>query len=249
MRLTNEEITAIKQNILNADPQAIIYLFGSRVDDNAKGGDIDLLIFSDTLTRPIVREIKLKLYDALGEQKIDLILAKEAPSILQAPHAKEVAVESFSLSKSYNMPGWRVGFMSGNRQLIGALRKIKSYLDYGLFKPIQIAAIAALESPDECLDTIRDCYRKRRDVLCAGLNKMGWQVDVPKATMFVWAKIPEQYRELKSLEFTKRLLQQAHVAVSPGIGFGEQGDEHVRFSLVEDEARLKQAVEAIGKML
>jgi len=173
----------------------------------------------------------------------------KAPSILQVPGAKEVAVEFYSLSKSYNMPGWRVGFMVGNPVLVSALARMKSYLDYGTFTPIQIAAITALEGPQGCVDEIRETYRKRRDVICSGLNASGWMVDVPKATMFVWASIPEQYRHLGSLEFTKKLLKDAKVAVSPGIGFGEYGDDHVRFSLIENEHRSRQAIRGIRDML
>lgn len=172
----------------------------------------------------------------------------EAPSIMQVAGAKEVAVEFYTLSKTYNMPGWRVGFMVGNRELVAALARIKSYLDYGTFTPIQVAAITALEGPQQCVKDIRDVYMKRRDVLCAGLNSIGWQVEPPKATMFVWAPIPEQYRHLGSLEFSKKLLDQAKMAVSPGVGFGEYGDDHVRFSLIENEHRTRQAVRGIRDM-
>ncbi len=171
-----------------------------------------------------------------------------APSILQVPGAEEIAVEFFSLSKSYNMPGWRVGFMAGNRTLVAALARIKSYLDYGTFTPIQVAAIAALEGPQDVVKEIRDMYQSRRDVLCDGLNNIGWQVQRPKATMFVWAPIPEPYRELGSLEFSKKLLQEAKVAVSPGVGFGEHGDDHVRFGLIENEHRTRQAIRGIRDM-
>jgi len=178
-----------------------------------------------------------------------------APSILQVPGAKEIAVESFTLSKSYNMPGWRVGFMCGNPTLIGALARMKSYLDYGMFTPIQVmftpiqvAAIAALEGPQDCVAEIRDMYRKRRDVLCDGLNAIGWPVEKPRATMFVWAPIPEPYRHLGSLEFCKKLLAEAKVAISPGIGFGEYGDDHVRFGLIENEHRTRQALRGIREM-
>ncbi len=173
----------------------------------------------------------------------------KAPSILQVPGAKEVAVEFYSLSKSYNMPGWRVGFMCGNQRLVAALARMKSYLDYGMFTPIQVAAIAALEGPQECVAEIAEMYRKRRDVLCNGLNAMGWQVTPPKATMFVWAPIPEAYRHLGSLEFSKKLLAEAKVAASPGIGFGEYGDDHVRFGLIENEHRTRQALRGIRSML
>ncbi|OZG70640.1 alanine transaminase [Hahella sp. CCB-MM4] len=172
----------------------------------------------------------------------------EAPSILQVEGAKEVAVEFFSLSKSYNMPGWRVGFCCGNPELIAALARIKSYLDYGTFTPIQVAAIAALEGDQSCVGEIRDMYQQRRDTLCRGLNSIGWQVTPPKATMFVWAKIPEQYREMGSLEFSKKLLIEAKVAVSPGIGFGHYGDDHVRFALIENEHRTRQAIRGIKSM-
>ena len=171
-----------------------------------------------------------------------------APSILQVPGAETIAVEFFSLSKSYNMPGWRVGFMCGNTTLVAALTRMKSYLDYGMFTPIQIAAITALEGPQDCVQDIVRTYRSRRDVLCDGLNSIGWNVEKPKATMFVWAPIPEQYRALGSLEFTKKMLQQAKVAVSPGIGFGEYGDGFVRFGLIENEHRTRQAVRGIRDM-
>jgi alanine-synthesizing transaminase len=172
----------------------------------------------------------------------------KAPSILQVPGAKEIAVEFFSLSKSYNMPGWRVGFMVGNPVLVAALAKIKSYLDYGTFTPIQVAAITALEGPQECVQEIRDMYQKRRDVLCDGLNALGWQVEKPRATMFLWARIPEAYQSMGSLEFSKKLITDAKVAVSPGIGFGQHGDDHVRFSLIENEHRTRQALRGIKDM-
>ncbi|OUR69045.1 alanine transaminase [Cycloclasticus sp. 46_83_sub15_T18] len=172
----------------------------------------------------------------------------KAPSILQVPGAKDIAVEFYSLSKTYNMPGWRVGFMCGNKELVGALARIKSYLDYGMFTPIQVAAIAALEGPQDCVDDIRALYKERRDVLCDGLNAIGWEVEKPKATMFVWAKIPEFYREMGSLEFSKKLLKDAKVAVSPGIGFGDFGDEYVRFGLIENNHRTRQAVRGLKQM-
>jgi len=172
----------------------------------------------------------------------------EAPSILQVEGAREVAVESFSLSKSYNMPGWRVGFVCGNDKVIAALARMKSYLDYGMFTPIQVAAIHALEGPQECVQEIRDTYQARRDVLCDGLEAAGWPVSRPSATMFVWARIPEPYRGMGSLEFSKKLLKDAGVAASPGIGFGEYGDEHVRFGLIENQHRTRQAVRGIKQM-
>ncbi|MGD7034901.1 alanine transaminase [Methylotuvimicrobium buryatense] len=173
----------------------------------------------------------------------------KAPSILQVKGATDIAVEFFSLSKSYNMPGWRVGFMCGNKDLVAALARIKSYLDYGTFTPIQIAAITALEGPQDCLAEIAEMYRKRRDVLCEGLTAAGWPVPKPKATMFVWAPIPEPYKEMGSLEFSKKLLADAKVAVSPGIGFGQYGDDHVRFGLIENEHRTRQAIRGIRHML
>ena len=172
-----------------------------------------------------------------------------APSILEVPGAKDIAVEFFTLSKSYNMPGWRIGFMVGNPELVAALGRLKSYFDYGTFTPIQVAGIVALEGPQQCVTEIRDNYRRRRDCLIAGLDKAGWEVASPKATMFVWAPIPEPYREMGSLEFSKRLLQEAKVAVSPGIGFGEYGDGHVRFALIENEERTRQALRGIRHML
>ena len=172
----------------------------------------------------------------------------KAPSILEVEGAKEVAVEFYSLSKSYNMPGWRVGFMVGNPILVAALARMKSYLDYGMFTPIQVAAIAALEGPQECVKEICDMYQSRRDVLCEGLNALGWNVEKPKATMFVWAPIPEQFKEMGSLEFSKLLLKEAKVAVSPGIGFGDYGDDHVRFGLIENEHRTRQAIRGIREM-
>ena len=171
-----------------------------------------------------------------------------APSVLEVPGAKDVAVEFFTLSKSYNMPGWRVGFMVGNRKLVAALGRIKSYFDYGTFTPIQVASIQALEGPQECVREICENYKCRRDVLVPGLNKLGWPVELPKATMFAWAKIPEQYRGLGSIEFSKKLLAEAKVAVSPGVGFGEHGDGYVRFSLIENEERTRQALRGIKHM-
>ncbi len=171
------------------------------------------------------------------------------PSVLEVPGAKQVAVEFFTLSKSYNMPGWRVGFMVGNRKLVAALAKLKSYFDYGTFTPIQVASIAALEGPQDCVREICETYRRRRDVLVEGLNRAGWNVALPKATMFVWAKIPEAFQSFNSLEFSKLLLTDANVAVSPGIGFGEHGDRHVRFALIENEERTRQALRGIKQML
>ena len=172
-----------------------------------------------------------------------------APSFLQVPGAKEIGVEFFTLTKSYNMPGWRVGFAVGNREMVGALARLKSYTDYGIFAPVQVAAIHALNGPQECVADIRRTYQRRRDVLCDGLTRAGWPIERPKATMFVWARIPEEFRALGSIEFSKLLLREAKVAVSPGIGFGEFGDDYVRFSLIENEHRTRQAVRGIRRAL
>jgi alanine-synthesizing transaminase len=172
----------------------------------------------------------------------------KAPSIMQVPGAKDIAVEFFTLSKSYNMAGWRVGFMVGNADLVAALARMKSYHDYGTFTPIQVAAIAALEGDQQCVRDIAAQYQRRRDVLAKGLNEAGWAVEKPKASMYIWARIPEPYRHLGSLEFSKQLLAKAKVSVSPGIGFGDQGDEYVRFALIENEARIRQAIRGIKAM-
>jgi len=171
------------------------------------------------------------------------------PSLLQIPGAKEIGVELFSLTKSYSMPGWRVGFCVGNPMLVAALRRLKSYLDYGQFQPIQIASIVALNGPDECVLEIVDTYKKRRDVLVDGLNRVGWQIEKPKGTMFVWGKIPERFSKMGSVEFSKMLIEKAKVAVSPGLGFGEYGDDYVRFALVENPHRIRQAIKGIKELM
>ncbi|CAB3674350.1 MULTISPECIES: alanine transaminase [Achromobacter] len=171
-----------------------------------------------------------------------------APSIMQVPGARDVAVEFFTMSKSYNMAGWRIGYMVGNRELVNALARIKSYHDYGTFTPIQVASIAALDGPQDCVNEIVAQYQSRRDVLVRGLHEAGWNVEIPKASMYIWAQIPEPYRAMGSLEFAKRVLSDAKVAVSPGIGFGEYGDEYVRFALIENEQRTRQAVRGIKDM-
>jgi alanine-synthesizing transaminase len=173
----------------------------------------------------------------------------KAPSFLQAKGAKDVGVEFFSLSKSYSMPGWRVGFAVGNRKMIGALSRIKSYFDYGVFQPIQIAAISALNGEDEAVQEIVEKYRRRRNTLISGLNRMGWQVPMPKGTMFVWAKIPDEFASMGSVDFCKKLLQEGKVAASPGIGFGECGEGYVRFALIENEHRIRQAVKGIRNLM
>ena len=173
----------------------------------------------------------------------------EPPSFLQAKGAKDVGVEFFSLSKSYSMPGWRVGFCVGNKEVVGALRRIKSYLDYGIFQPIQIAAIIALNGPQECVKEICDTYKTRRDALISGLKRVGWEIESPKATMFVWGRIPDKYIKMGSVEFAKMLINEAGVAVSPGLGFGEYGDEYVRFALIENNMRINQAIRGIRKVM
>jgi alanine-synthesizing transaminase len=172
----------------------------------------------------------------------------KAPSIMQVEGARDVAVEFFTMSKSYNMAGWRIGFMVGNRDLVHALGRIKGYHDYGTFTPLQVAAIAALEGPQDCVAEICGRYQSRRDVLVKGLHEAGWKVDTPKASMYVWAKTPDAYAKLGSLEFAKQLLAKAKVSVSPGIGFGEFGDGHVRFAMIENEARTRQAIRGIKQM-
>jgi alanine-synthesizing transaminase len=172
----------------------------------------------------------------------------KAPSILQVPGAREIAVEFFTMSKSYNMAGWRVGFMVGNRDLVTALARMKSYHDYGMFTPIQVASIIALEGPQDCVEGVRMVYQGRRDVMWSGMNAINWKVEKPKATMYIWAPIPEPYKAMGSLEFSKKLLADAKVAVSPGTGFGHYGDDHVRFALIENEARTRQALRGIKDM-
>jgi alanine-synthesizing transaminase len=213
----------------NPTSQCVEYEFFERVIKLAR--EHDILVVHDLAYADIV-------YDGW-----------KAPSIMQVPGAKDVAVEFFTLSKSYNMAGWRIGFMVGNPELVAALARIKSYHDYGSFTPVQVAAIAALEGDQTCVKEICAQYQARRDVLVKGLNEAGWPVEKPKASMYIWARIPERYRALGSLEFAKQLLAKAKVCVSPGIGFGEYGDEYVRFALIENEARIRQAIRGIKVML
>ena len=207
---------------------------------------VELEFFSRVIE--IAREHKLWVVQDLAYADI-VFDGYRAPSILQVPGAKELAVEFCSLSKSYNMPGWRVGFMVGNPTLVHALTRIKSYLDYGMFTPIQVAAITALEEDQRCVTEIRAMYCKRRNILCDGLNAAGWAVQRPRATMFVWAPIPKPWRAMGSLEFSKKLLLEARVAASPGIGFGSYGDHYLRFALIENEHRTRQALRNIRAML
>ena len=172
----------------------------------------------------------------------------KAPSIMQVPGAKDVAVEFFTMSKSYNMAGWRIGFMVGNRELVGALTRIKSYHDYGTFTPIQVGAIEALNGPQECVEEVRKEYEHRRDVMVKGLHDLGWMVEKPKASMYIWAELPEFYKSMGSVEFSKRLLEKAKVAVSPGIGFGEYGEGFVRIALIENADRIRQSLRGIRQM-
>jgi alanine-synthesizing transaminase len=236
-----EDITAIYKQVLPR-PKMIIVNF----PHNPTTRVVDLGFFKRLVD--FARENHIMVVHDLAYADI-VFDGYRAPSLLQVPGAKEVGVEFYTLSKSYNMPGWRVGFCVGNREMIGALSQIKSYLDYGIFQPIQIASIIALNGPQDCVAEAVELYRKRRDVLVDGLNRVGWECERPLATMFVWARIPESLRKIGSLEFSKRLLTEAKVAVAPGIGFGEYGDEYVRFALVENEHRTRQAIQGIKKTL
>jgi alanine-synthesizing transaminase len=226
---------------MNPRPKLLILNFPA----NPTTQCVDLSFFERLV--PLCKELGIYIVHDLAYA--DLVFdGYRAPSILEVPGAKDIAVEFFTLSKSYNMPGWRVGFMVGNKKLVAALGRIKSYFDYGTFTPIQVASIAALDGPQDCVAEIVANYKSRRDVLVPGLNKLGWHVEMPKATMFVWAKIPEQFRALGSIEFSKKLLIDAKTAVSPGVGFGEHGDNYVRFALIENEERTRQALRGIKQM-
>ena len=223
-------------------PKALIMSF----PHNPTTSVVDLEFFKKVTS--FAREHKLYVIHDLAYADI-VFDGYRAPSVLQVPEAKEVAVEFYSLSKSYNMPGWRVGFCVGNKDIIAALTKIKSYLDYGMFQPVQIASIIALTGPQDCVKSIVSQYERRRNALVSGLHRIGWRVDYPRATMFVWARIPAAREGMGSLEFSKFLLREAKVAVAPGVGFGEGGDEYVRFALVENEHRIHQAVRGIKAAL
>jgi alanine-synthesizing transaminase len=206
---------------------------------------VDLAFFERLVT--IAREHHIYVVHDLAYADI-VFDGYKAPSILQVPGARDIAVEFFTMSKSYNMAGWRVGFMVGNRELVTALARMKSYHDYGMFTPIQVASIIALEGPQDCVETVRMVYQGRRDVLSAGLNAINWKVDKPKATMYIWAPIPEPYKSMGSLEFSKKLLADAKIAVAPGVGFGHYGDDHVRFARIVNEARTRQALRGLKEM-
>jgi alanine-synthesizing transaminase len=239
----NEVLARLEDELPRMEPRPKILILN--FPSNPTAQCVDLPFFERVVA--LCRELGIYIVHDLAYADI-VFDGYRAPSVLEVPGAKEIAVEFFTLSKSYNMPGWRVGFMVGNKKLVAALGRIKSYFDYGTFTPIQVASIAALEGPQGCVKEICDNYKVRRDVLVPGLNKLGWPVELPKATMFAWAKIPEQYRALGSIEFSKKLLQDAKVAVSPGVGFGEHGDGYVRFSLIENEERTRQALRGIKQM-
>jgi len=239
----DEVLTRLEDELPRMEPRPKILILN--FPSNPTAQCVDLPFFQRVVA--LCRELGIYIVHDLAYADI-VFDGYRAPSILEVPGAKEIAVEFFTLSKSYNMPGWRVGFMVGNKKLVAALGRIKSYFDYGTFTPIQVASIAALEGPQGCVKEICDNYKSRRDVLVPGLNKLGWPVELPKATMFAWAKIPEQYRALGSIEFSKKLLQEAKVAVSPGVGFGAHGDGYVRFSLIENEERTRQALRGIKQM-
>jgi len=227
--------------LMNPRPKMLILNFPA----NPTTQCVELSFFERLV--PLCKELGIYIIHDLAYA--DLVFdGYRAPSILEVPGAKEIAVEFFTLSKSYNMPGWRVGFMVGCPKLVAALGRIKSYFDYGTFTPIQVASIAALDGPQQCVLDIVANYKSRRDVLVQGLNKLGWPVELPKATMFVWAKIPEQFRAMGSLDFSKKLLIDARTAVSPGVGFGELGDNFVRFALIENEERTRQALRGMKQM-
>jgi len=233
-------ITASKQTLPN--PKMLIISY----PHNPTTAVVDLKFFEKIVRFCRERDIMVVHDFAYADLVFD---GYEPPSFLQVPGAKKIGVEFYSLSKSYSMPGWRVGFCVGNKDMIAALKRIKSYLDYGMFQPIQIASIIALNGPYDCVQEIAETYRKRRDTLVDGLDRIGWHIEKPKATMFVWARIPEQYRKMGSVEFSKMLIRKAKVAVSPGMGFGEYGDDYVRFALVENPHRTRQAIRGIKHIL
>ncbi len=234
----------VKQAFKKASPRPkIIFL---NFPHNPTAACVELDFYRDIVEFALEQDILLVNDLAYSEVAFDGYVP---PSILQIPGAKDIAVEFYSMSKTYNMPGWRVGFCAGNAKVVAALRRMKSYLDYGMPQPVQIAAAAALNGPQSCVDDIRDLYQKRRDQLCDGLNSVGWAVERPRATMFVWAEIPEEFKAIGSLKFSKYLIEEAGVALSPGIGFGDFGDEYVRISLLGSEVEIAEAVDNIGGAL
>ena len=235
----------LDQNVRNSvpPPKALVLNFPG----NPTAEVVDLEFYKEVVS--YCKKNDILILSDLAYAEIYYDYDNPPPSILQVDGAKDIAVEFTSLSKTYSMPGWRMGFAVGNERLIGALTRIKSYLDYGAFTPIQVAASAALDSPDSVIQEIRDVYKHRRDVLIDAFYRVGWHVPAPKATMFAWAPIPEPFKKLGSLEFSKLLLQEADIAVSPGIGFGEYGDTHVRIALVENEQRIRQAARNLKKFL
>lgn len=236
-------LAELERTIAEADPKPKMMILGFPSNPTAKC--VDLRFFERVVQ--IAREHSIIVVHDLAYADI-VFDDYKAPSIMQVPGAAEVAVEFFTMSKSYNMAGWRVGFMVGNPSLVAALARMKSYHDYGTFTPIQVAAIAALDGPQDCVEEVRLKYEKRRDVLARGLIEAGWPVEIPSASMYIWAEIPDPYKAMGSLEFAKKLMLEAKVAVSPGIGFGEYGDDHVRFALIENEQRIRQAVRGIKEM-
>jgi len=234
----------LERSIKNALPKPKMLLIN--FPSNPTAQCVDLAFFERVIE--IAREHNIWVIQDLAYADI-VFDGYKAPSILEVSGARDIAVEFFSLSKSYNMPGWRVGFMVGNKKMVNALTRLKSYMDYGLFAPIQIAAVAALEEDQQCVTDISNMYQHRRDTLCDGLNAAGWSVEKPKATMFVWAEIPEQFQHMGSLEFSKKLLTDAKIAVAPGIGFGDYGDKYVRFALIEEDERTNIGMRSIQAML
>ena len=242
---TDEEfLRKIDQAVRHSIPKPIALVLNFPANPTALVADLDF--FSEIVTYAKRHDLILLSDVAYAEIYYD---GNPPPSLLQVPGAMDISVEFSSLSKTYAMPGWRMGFAVGNERLIGALARVKSYLDYGAFTPIQVAAAAALNGPQDCVDDIRAVYQERRDCLVESLERAGWQIPAPAATMFAWVPIPQQYAEIGSLEFSKLLLEKAHVAVSPGIGFGEYGEGYVRIALVENEQRIRQAARSIKKFL
>ena len=236
-------MSALERNVRHLVPKPLALVLNYPANPTAEVVDLDF--YRDVVA--FCRKHDILIVSDLAYSEI--YFGDPPPSILQVPGAKEIAVEMTSLSKTYAMPGWRIGFVTGNRRVIEAIARVKSYVDYGAFTPIQVAATAALNGPQDCVDTIRETYRARRDVLVNGLNAAGWPVPSPEATMFVWSPLPPAFIDAGSMAFAKRLLTEAKVAVSPGVGFGEFGEGHVRIALVENEQRIRQAVRSIRRLL